>query len=48
MVLPTRTFQTIPGSPVTTIEGSSASDVLGGVNIGKNLRTGTTLSVGVT
>ena len=38
MVLPTRTFQTIPGSPVTTIEGSNASDVLGGVNISKNLR----------
>ena len=38
MATPTGTFSTVPGSPVTTVNGTDGGDVLGGVNIEKNLR----------
>ncbi|MDA9674569.1 calcium-binding protein [bacterium] len=38
MATPTGTFTTVLGIPVTTIEGTEGSDVLGGVKIKKNLR----------
>ena len=41
MAILTGTFITVPGIPVTTIEGTEGSDVLGGVKIRKNLRINT-------
>ena len=38
MATPTGAFTTVRGIPVTTIEGTEGSDVLGGVKIRKNLR----------
>ena len=38
MATPTGSFSTKAGSPITTIEGTTSRDVLGGVNINSNLR----------